>query len=88
MTQLGIDFSPRPRGCAPDDEARLDRLLDRVRRLMSDGEWRTLPQISEATSGMEASVSARLRELRNRDGLTVERRLISRGLYAYRVVPR
>ena len=70
MTQIQM-FSPgddRPvvqrRGLEPAAEARLDRLLDRVRSLMQDGEWRTLTEINEECGGTETSVSARLRELR------------------------
>lgn len=75
----------------PDlDGARLTRLLGRVYAFMRDGEWRTLPAIAEACGGTEASVSARLRDLRKlRFGsYVVERRRAAppdRGLFEYRL---
>jgi hypothetical protein len=72
------------------DRPRLTRLLARVYAYMRDGEWRTLPEIAEACGGTEASVSARLRDLRKiRFGAyTVERCRLhppTRGIYAYRL---
>jgi len=54
---------------------------------MSDGQWRTLGELSALTGDPEASISARLRDLRKPrfGGLTVERKYIRRGLFAYRV---
>ena len=71
-----------------------DRLGDQSRRvweLMSDGNWRTLREISEAVGSPEASVSARLRDLRKPKwgGWCVERRRrgeAERGLFEYRVL--
>jgi DNA-binding Lrp family transcriptional regulator len=51
---------------------------------MHTGEWRTLREISEAIGASEASVSARLRQLRGM-GHTVDRRRIFGGVFAYRV---
>lgn len=75
------------------DQERLARLLDRVRDFMADGQWKTLAQINAACGGTEASVSARLRDLRKgRWGAhTVERRRVGdprAGLWEYRVVLR
>jgi len=39
-------------------------LLDRVRDAMSDGEWHELSEIKNSCGGSDASVSARLRDLR------------------------
>lgn len=72
----------------PDrDYRRLDHLLGRVYRFMQDGAWHTLGTISHATGGSEASVSARLRDLRKpRYGaLHIERRHLSDGLWQYRL---
>lgn len=69
------------------DRDRLHRLLDRVRALMLDGRWRTLGEIVAKTGGSEASVSARLRDLR-KAGLTVDKRRLGNpkaGLFEYRV---
>lgn len=46
------------------DGSRLRKQLTAVFDLMEDGEWRSLAQISEQTGFPEASVSARLRDLR------------------------
>jgi hypothetical protein len=69
------------------DFNRLSTQLEKVRQLMSDGEWRTLGEISAKAQGSEASVSARLREIR-KNGRTVERRRKGdprSGLFEYRV---
>lgn len=70
------------------DHERLGAQLLRVALLMSDGGWNTLRGISSVTLDPEASVSARLRDLRKRKfgGHTVERERIRGGLYRYRVV--
>lgn len=77
----GSTFNP-----ARDGE-RLGRQLDRVRNLMLDGQWRTLAEISAATGAPEASVSARLRDLRKPHfgGFTVDEQFVSKGLHRYRV---
>jgi hypothetical protein len=97
MMQVSLfDWTPPqilgPRDGETFDSARdLSRLnaqcLD-VYRYMQHGQWRTLADISAATGHPEASVSARLRDLRKPTlgGFTVERRYIARGLYQYRVV--
>ena len=73
------------------DGARLDRQLDRVRDLMSDGRWRTLAQIARQARGTEAAVSARLRDLRKArfGGFAVTgKRCEVDGLWVYRVEPK
>jgi hypothetical protein len=67
------------------DAKRLNAQTQRVHDLMIDGNWRGLAQIAAATGDPEASVSARLRDLR-RFGFTVERRYIANGLWEYRTV--
>ena len=74
------------------DGSRLGAQLAAVRSLMSDGRWRTLREISEATGASEASASARLRDLRKRKfgAREVLRRRVGdpkAGLFEYRVVP-
>lgn len=75
----------------PDlDERRLVSLLARVQQLMSDGRWRTLQQIRSAVGGSEASISARLRDLRKSrwGAFVVERRRRGdpkRGIFEYSV---
>ena len=72
------------------DRGRLFAQLQDVFALMKDGRWRTLGNIASATGHPEASVSARLRDLRKeaRGGHTVERRYVGGGLYEYRVLVR
>jgi hypothetical protein len=74
---------------APRDEKRLAKQQKAVRELMIDGQWRTLGQIAAAVGSPEASVSARLRDLRKltHGSHQVERRYVKRGLYEYRVLP-
>lgn len=46
------------------DLSRLNAQARRVADVMLDGQWRTLREVSTATGDPEASVSARLRDLR------------------------
>lgn len=48
----------------PKDKPRLDSQRANVRELMLDGMFRTLKEIEEATGYPQASISARLRDLR------------------------
>lgn len=70
------------------DHERLGAQLLRVGTFMAEGDWRTLRDIGTATGDPEASVSARLRDLRKRKfgGHTVERERLAGGLYRYRLV--
>lgn len=70
------------------DGDRLSRQLDAVRSLMLDGQWRTLGEITANVGAPQASVSARLRDLRKPKfgGFTVEREYVGDGLFKYRVV--
>lgn len=66
------------------DKSRLAPQMQRVHDFVLGRGWTTLGAISEATGDPEASVSARLRDLRDM-GFTVEREFVSRGLHRYRV---
>lgn len=70
------------------DLSRLNAQARDVYEYMAHGDWRTLADISANTGHPEASVSARLRDLRKPSlgGFVVERRYIARGLYQYRVL--
>lgn len=75
------------------DLGRLNAQARRVADVMLDGQWRTLREVSTATGDPEASVSARLRDLRKpaNGGHTVERRrrpgwAATAGLWEYRLV--
>lgn len=85
MTAQAIfDFSGKTYLAERDGE-RLSKQLKRVRDFVIDGEWHTLAEIAKAAESPEASVSARLRDLRNKHGFRVETKYIRRGLHAYRV---
>lgn len=70
------------------DGERLTKQLEAVRDLMADGKWRTLKQIADSTNAPEASVGARLRDLRKAKfgSYVIERRYLSHGLWEYRMV--
>jgi len=71
------------------DAERLTTLLHRVREwMLFHGAWKTLGEIQANCGGSEASVSARLRDLRkpHYGELIVERRRVgTTGLWEYRV---
>lgn len=74
------------------DGGRLRQQLARVRGVMVDGMWRTLSEISGLTGDPEASVSARLRDLRKPKfgAWVVQRRRRGPprdGLHEYRLLP-
>jgi hypothetical protein len=68
------------------DTTRLNAQMRRVFHQMRGSGWYTLSQISESTGDPEASVSARLRDLRKPrfGGLVVNRRRVGAG-YEYQV---
>ena len=66
---------------------RLARQLQTVLDVMRDEQWRTLAAIASEAHAPEASISARLRDLRNQHHYRVERRHVVNGLYQYRVLP-
>ena len=76
----------------PDfDAERLRGEMARVYRVMRDGGWHTLAEISARTFDPEPGISARLRDLRKRrfGGHTVNRRRRGdpkRGLFEYQLV--
>lgn len=72
---------------AERDHDRLAKQLRAVRDLMLDGRWRTLYGLSLQSGYPEASISARLRDLRKSvyGGYTVTRRHIAHGLWEYQV---
>lgn len=71
------------------DHVRLNAQTLGVWQCLRSGYWMTLYSISQITGYPEASVSARLRDLRKPQfgGHTVERRRVAGGLYEYRMVP-
>ena len=60
----------------------------RIKKLMSDLQWRTLEEISSLTGDPPASVSAQLRHLRKPrfGGYKVEKMNLGGGLFTYRVL--
>ena len=82
---LGI--IPTPDGDTYDHERdgqRLATLQARVGVVMAGGCWWTLRDLAYATRGSEASVSARLRDLRKL-GHTIEKRYVRQGIWQYRM---
>jgi hypothetical protein len=71
------------------DQGRLATLLNRVHQHMLDGEWHTLAELARTCGGTEASVSARLRDLRkDRFGgndVRKRRSIEHDGLFEYRL---
>jgi biotin operon repressor len=79
----GETFSPEA------DGARLSRQLDRVKEKMRSGDWHTLSALAASVEASEASVSARIRDLRKprNGGYTVLRRRVAGipGLWEYKL---
>lgn len=75
---------------ADKDGVRLTGQLLRVYEAMKDGRWHTLDELAEVSGGSEASVSARLRDLRKEKfgSHEVERERVKGedGLWKYRLV--
>lgn len=72
----------------PDrDHDRLHAQLTRVLNVVRDHDWHTLSDIATRTGDPEASISARLRDLRKLKfgGHVVARRYVDRGLFEYRL---
>ena len=70
------------------DYERLHGQLKAVFDLMRDGRWRTLSDIGTAVEGSEASLSARLRDLRKAKygAHQIQRESVGGGLFRYRMV--
>jgi len=69
------------------DKVRLNKQTARVYEALKYGEWKTLRQLSDETGAPEASVSARLRDLRkDKFGAhVIERARVDGGLHRYRL---
>lgn len=67
------------------DGSRLRGQLEAVRGALISGGWWTLAKLSERARGSEASVSARLRDLRKPKfgAYDIERRYVSNGVWEY-----
>jgi hypothetical protein len=72
------------------DGTRLAAQHIRVLECLRSGSWWTLQALSDATGDPEASVSARLRDLRKErfGSHEIERRYVRRGLWEYRLMKR
>lgn len=71
----------------PADTTRLSRQLDRVEAYMLQAGWQTLREIEAVTGYPQASISARLRDLKKLrfGGYCVQRRRRSQGTWEYAV---
>lgn len=72
---------------ADRDFARLGAQLRRVLTVMQSGSWMSLSEIARETGDPEASVSARLRDLKKSKfgGREVESEYVTRGKWRYRL---
>lgn len=89
--QTGADFDGNTY-VRVQDHKRLTTQLGRVYSALYGGRWRTLDELSSATGSPQASISARLRDLRKAKfgAHLIERRprgLRTQGLFEYRMVP-
>jgi hypothetical protein len=69
------------------DKHRLNKQLGRVFEVLKDGQWHTLGEIEKRTGDPQASISARVRDLRKpRFGsFNVEHNRVIEGLWQYRI---
>ena len=70
------------------DHKRLSGQLGKVHHALSGGSWWTLRQLANLTSAPEASVSARIRDLRKEKfgGYKIKTCRFAGGLWKYRMV--
>lgn len=70
------------------DGARLSLQMSDVFSFMQHGDWHTLPELAARSGHPEASISARLRDLRKQQngGHFIEREYAGDGLWRYRMV--
>jgi hypothetical protein len=78
----GATFNPRL------DSTRLSKQVERVYSVLITGEWVTLSELSFYANAPEASVSARIRDLRKKryGSQVINSRRRSVGLWEYRLV--
>ena len=73
----------------PQDRGRLWSQLQNVKALLSNGRWVTLAKISNSTGYPEASISARIRDLRKRKFgahlVEARRKKTGKGTWEYRL---
>lgn len=100
MTQPSLlDWQQPPQICGDRDGETFNRARDgkrlnaQMQRVFNeltarDGEWCTLRSLSYFTGDPEASISARIRDLRKPKfgGYTVQREYVARGLWRYRLL--
>lgn len=72
------------------DAERLDKQHNRVLAALREDRWWTLSELAERTGDPEASISARLRDLRKErfGSHEIARRFVRRRLHEYRLVKR
>ena len=70
------------------DHSRLESQLADVRKVMGDGHWHSLYDLEVWTYHPQASISARIRDLRKVrfGGHIIERRYVRAGIWEYRMV--
>ena len=70
------------------DGERLDKQHNRVLAALREDRWWTLAELAERTGDPEASISARLRDLRKErfGSHKIDRRYVRKGLHEYRLI--
>lgn len=70
------------------DHTRLSSALERVKAILSDGQWHSIAEVADRANISPAATSARFRDLRKEKfgGHTVERRNLGGGFWQYRLV--
>jgi len=88
MNMLGVPHRDGSTFNQARDGKRLAMQHNRVLAALRDGKEHTLSELHKLTGDPEASISARIRDLRKpRFGsYQIERRYVERGLWAYRLV--
>ena len=78
----GSDYQPER------DKERLTQDYKKIKDLMSDGEWRTIRQVADATGSPDGSASAHMRAMRKKEngGHAVIKKYEGNGKYLYRLV--
>lgn len=69
------------------DRKRISNQCRKVWGVVSDGRWHTLEQIKSLTGASEASISARIRDLKNKHKCAYEKVYVAKGLWRYRFDP-
>jgi len=87
LLYAGVAFSGSDYKPARDQE-RLTQDYAKIKELMSDGKWRTIREVADATGSPDGSASAHMRAMRKKanGGHTVVKKYEGNGKYLYRLI--